>query len=173
MATYQKAENHIAQKANHLICTKPQFADLAEVDLKLTVLTAHAARDSEGTPKGPAIKHQGYAAHAVIKINSHQKRVEGCGDVTIIVDGDNCSEWSERRLEAILVHELTHLVVVRDNEGVIKSDDCGRPKLKMRLHDVQIGVFTEVAKEYGCDSVDYEQLNDVAQYVQAELFARG
>jgi hypothetical protein len=133
------------------------YPDLTEASVSVNAMFVYAARDADGQPKGPAIKHHGCAAYALIKINSLKDRVEGKDDATIFLDGDNYKDWPKETARAILHHEIHHLLVCRDKDGVIKSDDHGRPKLKMRQHDVQIGWFMEIAEQYGSDSIEVQQ----------------
>lgn len=71
------------------------------------------------------------------------------------------------------MHELTHLEIQRDKDGAPKWDDLDRPKLKMRKHDYEIGVFVDVAKEYGMDSFDCEHVKMVSRFEQNNLFEVG
>lgn len=123
MATYRKADDDIHQQVRDLIFAK--FAKIKDAGVTVDVLLAHAPRNkTTDEPTGPAINHQGYPACAVIKINSLKHRVQGCADATITLDGDKIDEWSPRRLESILVHELTHLELQYDQDGNIKTDSA-------------------------------------------------
>jgi hypothetical protein len=51
---------------------------------------------------------------------------------------------------------LFHIAVRRDRDGAIKSDDGGRPKLKLRKHDFEIGGFVEIAKRHGPESLEVQ-----------------
>jgi hypothetical protein len=156
MSTFRTVDAKTEALANS-ICGRFRY-DLTNAKVTFSVLFAHAPRDKNDEPKGPAIKHGGYAAAGLCRISSHRDRVEGKTDFTIILDGDQWPEWTDRRREAVIMHELLHPELVRDQDGGIVLDDCHRPKLKMRLHDVQIGTFDRVAEVYGEDSIDAEQL---------------
>src|ERR1044072_50632 len=57
--------------------------------------------------KGPALKHKGWPATAIVKINSLKHRCEGLTDATIHID----EEWWEEHIgenerRALLDHEL-------------------------------------------------------------------
>jgi hypothetical protein len=58
---------------------------------------------------------------------------------------------------AVLDHELTHLELVTDGDGTVKYDDYNRPKLKIRLHDIHYGWFSEVAKRHKGASIEVQQ----------------
>ncbi len=104
---------------------------------------------------------------AVAKINSLKDRVEGKKDCTIVFDGEDIEYWPESKLEAVIDHELTHFEVVYHAAGPLisqpKTDDCGRPRLKMRLHDVQIGGFDSIIERHGMGAVEARQIADAAK----------
>lgn len=91
------------------------------------------------------LTHQGYSALAVVKINSLKDRVEGKADCTIDFDEEAYAQWPESKLRAIIDHELEHLQLQTHKKGArtgeVKTDDCGRPLLKMKLHDLVLGGF--------------------------------
>lgn len=156
MPTYRNAEKEVGSYLKNAL---GKFHHrLKEHGVTVGVLFAHAPRDKEsGEPKGPALKHEGYPAAAVIKINNQKDRVEGKTDATIVVDGDKWADWSDEYRTALIDHELTHLELDLDDDKAVKLDDCNRPKLKMRLHDWQIGGFEEVARRHGDDSPEKKQ----------------
>lgn len=100
------------------------------------------------------LKHQGYTAAATVKVNGLKDRAAGCADVRILVDGDGWERWDRKRRQAVLDHELYHLMLDYDKEGEVKRDDLARPKLKLRLHDHQLGVFEEVIRRNKEHAVD-------------------
>lgn len=146
---------------------KSHHPELLDAGVSVTALMVLAARDKNGDAKGPAIKFHGYPAVATIKITNNEDRVAGLTDCVINIDSDRWDELSKREREALISHELTHL------EYTGKMDNNGRPKLKLRLHDVQIGVFLENIKEFGDDSLDKKQIVGgflaVKEYVQGEF----
>ena len=129
-----------------------------------------AVNEKTGERKGPAIKHHGYAAAAVVRIVSQKDRVSGMPDAMIDIDGDAWPEWTEQRQRAVLDHELHHLEVVKEDSGAVKLDDCNRPKLKMRLHDFEIGGFAEIAKRYKEEALEVEAARAMADKFGQLLF---
>lgn len=113
--------------------------------------------------KGPAVKLHGVACAAVIKINSLKARAEGAPDATITIDGKlwrsggNHAPLPDARRRALIDHEINHLMVSRDKEGQIKADDLGRPKLRMRPHDFEVGWFKVIARRHGSASFEVQQ----------------
>lgn len=90
------------------------------------------------------LKLHGYGAAAIIKPNSLKDRVSGLSDCRILLNAEEWAEADKKRRQAILDHELYHVDVLLDDEGKIQADDIGRPRIKMKPHDFQIGGFTEV-----------------------------
>lgn len=137
--------------------------DLLQVQIKIDMLMAYPTLDKDGIPTGPAVSHDGYPAYAKVKITSLVDRNLGVGDAVITLDGQHWktlaeSPNGEARKRALLDHELYHLEIDRDKEGAIKADDIGRPKLKIRRHDWQIGGFREVAQRHGQHAYEQSQL---------------
>lgn len=116
-------------------------SQLQEAGVRIGLLEALAKRNQHGEPQGPAIRHHGYPAAAVIKINSLKDRVEGKPDATIVIDGDRRGEWSNARLLALFDHELCHVQLDVDDSGNVILDDANRPKLRHVPHDAEVGVF--------------------------------
>ena len=157
--TYQLADDPVTA----IVCAvmRQYHRDLVEVGLTCTVMMAWAAKDDHGEPLAPALKHHGWPVAAYIKINSLKDRVEGKSDCTIFLDADRWEELSEESQRALIGHELYHLVVRRDDEGNVMSDDVGRPKLKMRPHDYELTGFAEIARRYGNDALEVQQFRAV------------
>lgn len=155
MATYRKADDESVELLRDvMVAYHPR---LAEAGVRVEFLEAFAPRGKNGEPKGPALKHHGYPALAVVKPTSHKDRVAGEADAILSIDGDRWPELTDARKRALLDHELTHLeLVVR--EGEIQLDDCHRPKLKTRPHDFEVGILDDVIRRHGADSFDADAL---------------
>lgn len=140
---------------------------LVEADVTITWRMVHAPKGDDGKPKGPALKHHGVQAAAVIKIANAEKRAAGMDDVLCLLDGDRWPDWSERQRESIVDHELTHL----NTTGA--TEDDGRPKLTMKPHDADCGVFFSTMEKYGKDALDAQivakLMTDTRKYIQPML----
>lgn len=110
---------------------------------------------------GPALTLGGWPCNAVVKIIGLQDRVAGRGDAIVTIDEGKWEEFTERSRAALLAHELHHLIPQKEDDGNFKTDAHGRPKLKMRPHDVQIGWFKEIAQRYGDDSMEVTQAHAI------------
>lgn len=113
--------------------------ELVDAGVTYLILLARANDESK-----PALKHHGYPACAVVNVVNLKDRVAGLPDARILLDGDHWNGWHESKQRAILDHELEHLEVKRDDQGRVDRDDVGRPKLKLRPHDFEVGVFNDI-----------------------------
>ena len=152
--TYQPA----SEEVNELIAAVmgKHHQPLEQVSLEVKGWFAYAERDEAGLPKGMALKLHGYACMATVKVNNLKQRVQGLGDAEIMFDGDRWDDLAEEEQFALIDHELCHLMVKVDKVGAVKMDAHGRPLLKMRLHDWQIGGFREVVQRHGANALDLQ-----------------
>lgn len=147
MATvYGKCDASVAQIVDEMI--EAHFPDLKEAEVKVQCMFADAGADAEGDPV-PAVKLHGLPCEAVVKINATKDRAEGKADATITIDKRVWDDKDDRQKQALMHHELYHLIVKRDDVGQIETDDLGRPKLKMRQHDWEIAGFLSTVKLFG------------------------
>lgn len=147
----------------------------ALVDAGVTIHLRNVTnRDKDDEPI-PALKHHGYPAAAVVKINSLSDRQQGCMDATITVDEYSWQEKTDAEKLAILDHELAHLELKFDTSengsGALIRDDLGRPKIKIRLHDWQMGGFNHIAERHGPSSAEQQLVATLAEqtWVQGAL----
>lgn len=162
---YEKADKSVTDLM-HLVIAAHQPC-LARAEVTVDVLMA-IDRDDAGAPTGqPAVKLSGYPCAATVKINSLKDRVLGMGDALVTIDEHQWEELTDEKRRALLDHELEHLEVARVGGGVLwhdpnckvvlgiaKTDDIGRPRLKMRLHDWQLGGFRTIARRWGEDALE-------------------
>ncbi len=133
--------------------------------VKLCLLMASAGGEEDDAP----VKCHGYPAQAVISVIAYKQRVDKRADAEIVIDEKNWHDLTEPQQRALLDHEITHLEIVKDEHGMVKCDDMGRPKIKLRLHDWQMGGFRSIAARYGDDAPEVilakdfkEKFGDVA-----------
>ena len=150
MATwYERATDEVNETVADVM--EHHHPGLHDAEVKVDVLLAHAGRDENGDPVGPAVKCGGYQCAATIRITSPKERALGRGDALMVLDGDRFEEWSAEELAAVVDHELSHL------EFTEKRDDLDRPKLRMVRHDHQFGWFDAVAKRHGDAAFEVKQ----------------
>jgi len=141
------------------------------VDAEVTVGLLFAWQ-SEGGDMAP-VKLHGYPCAAVVRITPYRQRVQGIEDAVITVDGALWSQMPDVERTALLDHELYHLELARDKDDQIKSDDAGRPKLKMRLHDWQLGGFEAIARRHRDAALEVQAFKATQKTYSQALFAWG
>jgi hypothetical protein len=156
--TYEIAPEEVGEVAAKLI--EKHHRRLTEAGVTITYLFASSDNG------GPALKHNGYPAGAIVRKTTLKDRVAGLSDAIIYVDARGWAEWPIKRKEAVLDHELHHLEVKKDKEGRIEKDDAVRPKLMFRKHDIQIGGFAEIIERHGEHAVEAEQVYKASEHVQ-------
>ena len=165
-STYERAPGSIRAQAQELI--DKYHSRLNDAGVKIDYLFARAARDDNGDPVGSAIPEKsGFACPAYCRKLTMKDRCIRGFDVEIVLDGDEWGNWDKEYQDALLDHELTHIAV---GKGV---DDCGRPNIKMRDHDWELGVFDEVARRHGEHSFEMREMRKMQRespvYFQTEL----
>lgn len=170
MATYRNADADCVAMIKELMADN--HPELTEAGVRVGARFAYpAVNESTVEPRGPALTHGGYAAAAVVRRISQKDRVAGLPDAIIDIDGEAWKdEWNEDRKRAVLDHELQHLEISRDEEGAVKLDDCNRPKLKLRLHDWQLGGFEAIARRHGDAAIEVEAAKQLADSYGQLLF---
>ncbi len=154
MPTYHEVDSELYTLLDRVL--KAHHADLIEAEVTIKLSGARAKLDQAGNPKGPALKHHGVPALAIAKIFGLQDRVDGSRDCRITLDLDQWGDFPERKQMALLHHEASHFLLVRDADGNIQTDDACRPRLQMRPHDFDCGLFWHVVENYGDDSCEAE-----------------
>lgn len=149
MPNYQEANRDVCDTVAAVM--KKHHPELIEAGVTVKTLLAFPTKEG-----GACLTHQGYPAAATIRINDLKARVAGMDDALLLIDGEAMESWSQKRLEALIDHELTHLEVQYDDEGKVKTDDAERPKLKIKKHDAQVGVFFSIMEKHGKEALDTE-----------------
>ncbi len=171
MATFRKAEASVCKMV--VQCAQKYHPTLVSVGVTVETLMAHGQVNKDGEITGPALKKNGVRAEAMIRRTSHKDRVAGLSDAILYLDGDTWGGHSEPRQIALIDHELTHLELVEDGDGGYVLDDCFRPKLKLKPHDAEIGVFFSVMQKHGSEALDTalcaQLAQDTREYIQPLL----
>lgn len=148
--TYEKAPRKVVETIGEVL--RRYHTDLCNMKLRVDALLVHAPLDAEGCPAGPALTSSGgYPALAKVKVTPLKDRVLGRGDCEIMLDGDRYPKWNDDVLRCLIDHEIEHL------EFTGNVDDIGRPKLRLRPHDVEFGWFDAVARRHGDHSCEVRQ----------------
>lgn len=130
------------------------------------------------TPKneGGKLMLRGCPCKAVVRKTNEKERAMGVKDAVIIIDQGVWDDLEDRQREAVIAHELYHLIPQQDG-GEWKDDGTGtgtekfypffkfdahkRPILAMRPHDIEFGWFVAIATKYGTDSTEVEQAREI------------
>jgi hypothetical protein len=162
MATFKKDYGSLKEMAGKLINQFDNLKWLDDAGVKVDYVYAYATTDEDGKIIGDALKQHGVKALGLCRIVNLKDRAKGMGDAEITVDGDWWECVSTEEAEALLDHELYHL------KPTDKTDDLGRPKLKLRKHDHQFGWFNIIAERHGSASRERQQaksiMDDAGQY---------
>jgi hypothetical protein len=133
-------------------------AELKELGATVQALLATAQPGRDGEPGGPALKHRGQAAYALIRTTKLSERVLGMADLEIQIDAEYWSEAGEETRRALIDHELSHRIPRLDKDGSPKRDDLDRPLFAGVDHDFEVGWFFSIPRRHSSKSVEYQQL---------------
>lgn len=153
--TYAKASPEVIDLIATVI--EDYHPDLNNHGVKVDALWAF------GDGNKPALKHDGYPALAIIKLNDVKARLRGLADATILLDKDAWDRTQEPRRIARIDHELSHLEVRLDDEGRPRLDDANRPKLSTKPHDLALGIFDSILSRHGSESDDAQSLKEASE----------
>lgn len=159
--TYEPAPPEVKRRAVKLI--ERHHDDLWKAEVTIDYL--FATNDT-----GDAVSHRGYPALAVVRIVNLKDRTKGHSDAEITIDGAKYLRMTPEQQDALLDHELHHLIVLRDDDNLVKTDDQGRPRLKMRKHDFDFGWFTVIAERHGLNSPEVTQAKIIWDEANQSLF---
>ena len=154
MPTFCKADNET--RAQVLDVMRRFHGDLTEAEVTVDVLWCdHGERDDT---EQPALKLHGYPCAATIKRTAVKDRLLGMVDAVLTIDRSSWNNLDDDERLALLDHELRHLELVVDKVCQVQADDAGRPKLRTRLHDWQLGGFHRIANRHGTKALEVQAL---------------
>ncbi len=96
-------------------------------------------------------------ALAIARKLSLKDRALGRGDAEVSLDGNWWEHATAEQQAALLDHELHHITVKSDKAGNAQYDDLGRPQIKLRKHDIEVGWFNVIAERHGAASIERSQ----------------
>jgi hypothetical protein len=106
----------------------------------------------------PAIKFHGHDAAAKIQVTSLQDRARGLRDLKLTIDRYSWDRMTETRQIAMLDHELEHVEVKTDDDGIVVRDDLNRPKLRLKIHDWMLAGFASIIARHGEAAVEHREM---------------
>lgn len=136
---------------------------LVQENVVIRVVMVEPDKDPETLmPKAPALTVGGFPVLAKVKLASGTERAAGGYDVVISINDWRWEQLEEAHKLACLDHELEHVVLDVDRDGLTKRTETGRAKLRTRPDDYMINGFDSVAQRHGQNSIEVLQLRGTA-----------
>lgn len=165
MPTYEPADAQLIGMADEVLARYESHSPLLKNKVKFDFVFAHPTVNENGESTGDAIKKNGRKALGLCRVINLKDRTMGRGDVEILIDFDWWSEEaSEQEQFALLDHELHH-AEVKMKDGQPKRDNLGRPMIRLRKHDVEVGWFDIIALRHGKHSQELIQAKKLSDEV--------
>ena len=152
MPTLDNAPRDIVDFVNEVV--EKYHGKLLKAGVTFSVLIASPTEKELEKRQPPFLKLHGYAAYAIASITPLEQRIKGVPDVTIKIDKTSWDRNDVAWREGLIDHEAMHFSLGLDQYGQQKEDKCGRPVVKMRLHDVELGVFDLIVERHGLKAPD-------------------
>ncbi len=149
--TFKQAGPEVILMVSKVLRKHRSHEPVLDAGVTFDILFAHASEES-----GCALEKNGVRELGITRIVNLCDRVKGLADVEIKLDGNWWDHTTNPEREALLDHQLHHIEV---QEG--KRDDIGRPVIKLRHHDVDVGWFAIVAERNGIYAVERTQAKSV------------
>lgn len=140
--TYTEAPKQVLERLAEMM--RKHHGALKDADVWIGVIVA------VGDGETPPVKgYGGMPAAAKVKVVPLRDRLKKKYDAELLLSADFLDGASDKLLDAVLDHELTHLELKLDDEKAVKRDDLGRPKLKVRPEDFGVWGFWDVVQRHG------------------------
>jgi hypothetical protein len=130
--------------------------DVVECQLGVQVLFAHPGKNLAKPP----LTNAGYSVPGISKWTSLEDRIGGAVDAKIILHPQAWANYSEIEQIGLLERLIYRLEVQRDQAGAIKTDDVGRPLLKLRNYDYLVCGYDCIVHRYGTGSIDSQEIEE-------------
>ena len=147
----------IANEGTHKVLTdvmEKYHWELFEAKIRATIFMVTKV-DKFGNHTGePALKKSGQNVAATVRKANQRELKLGSGDIIVEVDEVAWNDLSVSQSIALFDHELCHIGLKRDKDGVIELTPDDRPKIRMIHHDVEVGIFFDVIARHGSHSLD-------------------
>lgn len=140
---------------------------LIEVSARVSI-TFVRAFDKDDEPI-PSLKFAGANAVALVKLVSPERKLRIPFDAEIKIDGYLWDELTELSKDALIDHELNHLQVKTDANGVPILDDQNNAKLKLVPDDFVLTGFFNVIRHYGENANEYQSVSRITESVSQAL----
>jgi hypothetical protein len=163
---FEKAPQDVVELLNSVIQEHHRELNDAGVNVGVLMQTKFEGKD-EDQEEVPSLKCHGAYANAVVRVVSRKNRTYRNEDAEITIDAVIWKTLSIPHKTALLDHELTHLVVKRDQKTEkFKLDDLNRPCLGMIPDDFTLTGFLDVVRRHGDAALEYQSVTRVHLAVQ-------
>lgn len=167
--TYQKAPHEVAELVEEV--AGRFHTDLVKAAVRYDLLFAFGPRDEEtGEKLDDPLKLRGVACLAIVRVVNLRDRAKGMGDAEIAFDADRWCDLTPQQQEALVDHELEHLVLRLNRHNKIKLDDLGRPRLGLKPHDFDLGGFYSIIRRHTGAALELAALNTVGERLRQREF---
>lgn len=176
MPTFERCDESIDVLAKELVNKFESHKPLLSANVKIDFVFAYADQDDDGNLLNDALTKNGVRALGIARKVPLKDRALGRGDAEVSIDGNWWAEASAEEQAALLDHEMHHISVEADKAGNIQFDDLGRPQIKLRKHDVEVGWFKCIAQRHGAASMEQAQakaiMNGAGQFFWPSIAPR-
>jgi hypothetical protein len=157
--TFDRCDDEVAERMRRMI---GEFhTELRDAEVTIACLFARSDEE-DGIPiKAPG----GWPALASIRITPLDYRVLGVTDAVIKIDEVRYERLSEASRDALIDHELLHLEIQYEGDGPgtpFKTDDHGRPKLRIRQHQFEVCGFHDIIERHGEAAIELQAAQKLA-----------
>lgn len=154
---FENAEQQVRPYVDRLL--EQYHSEIAQAQVQIGLIFV-SDFDKDENPI-PAIKLHGAFAAGCISLINGVNAVFNPNQCQIQIDKlywDNASE--EVRL-ALVDHELEHLELVKDKNGITVTDDRNRAKIKLKPDDFVLTGFMSVVRRHGPHAVEAQSVTNV------------
>jgi hypothetical protein len=163
MKRVEAASSHVLEIFQEMMDTN--YPELNELGVTFNAVTVVAV-DKDGMTTGDnAIIQHGVPVAACIRKTNAKERALGLEDLIIEIDWLIWLELTTEAKYALADHELAHVEINRDKNGLPQVGVDMRPKLKLIPHDAEIGIFYNVIERHGIEALDFQMVEQVKKRI--------
>lgn len=120
----------------------------------------------------PATKEHGAYSPGMVSLVKGKRRVNNQNDVEIFLDQHFVDHSPREKTVALIDHELEHVQMVLDRNGIVSVDETtGRKKLKLKPDDWTLTGFLSVVRRHGDNANEAASVLNIAGQVDTVLEA--
>ncbi len=139
---------------------------LAAEKVRVAVLMIHPPVNKDGDKIGPAIKHAGVEVAGRIKVATARERVLAEVEAIMEIDAEFWDTLVIESQAALIDHELEHLVILIDKEGVTRRHPGNLPVLATQPDDWMLTGFRSVVDRHGAHALEAMAIRELYEGFQ-------